>query len=425
MRTIPSKYKASDPELKEYASMLRKACEDLKSAQARSLEYAVYAGKVVAEIKEHLKTSTTLLTFKKFLEVYCPELKQRSANTYHQVYIQVSKNSKTSYSNISEVLKDWRKDHPKRSRFMAMADKSKKMLSEVPIPDLPDTQKVESIGMLEWLEPKPDQLFVFTSDPSFTVQKVERSGQDYPSYKFLTDPVPLKKHDKVRIDNNTRGGQTVCELLGGRSSKNKFFRIATDQFSKHFTPEEKVTPVPPPNKDTDATDTQVEFREVAKTLLAKIWAVSEYLDSLDPNDVEQQLNKAERFAVSMAVDEMRVRINDHVEVPDDDDEVEDEEDEELVGGLNYRARLGSTLPNRAFPSGPPYMNEEDQALYNRYLAAMAAAKAKPKKVSIPSAAPDDTEEREEREQMEALMKRRAAAALEDDDLEDDDISPRK
>ena len=67
MRTIPSKYKASDPELKEYASMLRKACEDLKSAQARSLEYAVYAGKVVAEIKEHLKTSTTLLTFKKFL----------------------------------------------------------------------------------------------------------------------------------------------------------------------------------------------------------------------------------------------------------------------------------------------------------------------------------------------------------------------
>ena len=62
------------------------------------------------------------------------------------------------------------------------------------------------------------------------------------------------------------------------------------------------------------------------------------------------------------------------------------------------------------------MNEEDQALYNRYLAAMAAAKAKPKKVSIPSAAPDDTEEREEREQMEALMKRRAAAALEDDDI---------
>ena len=68
------------------------------------------------------------------LEVYCPELKRRSANTYHQVYIQVSKNSKTSYSNISEVLKDWRKDHPKRSRFMAMADKSKKCCSEVPIP---------------------------------------------------------------------------------------------------------------------------------------------------------------------------------------------------------------------------------------------------------------------------------------------------
>ena len=158
-------------------------------------------------------------------------------------------------------------------------------------------------------------------------------------------------------------------------------------------------------------------------MLAKIWAVSEYLDSLDRNDAEQQLNKAEQFAVSKAVDQMRVRINDHVEVPDDDDEVEDEEDEELVGGLNYRARLGSTLPNRAFPSGPPYMNEEDQALYNRYLAAMAAAKAKPKKVSIPSAAPDDTEEREEREQMEALMKRRAAAALEDDDLEDDDIAP--
>jgi len=151
MRTIPSKNKASDPELKEYARMLRQACEDLKSAQARSLEYAVYAGKVVAETKEHLKTSTTLLTFKKFLEVYCPELKQRSANTYHQVYMQVSKNSETSYSSISEVLKDWRKDHPKRSRFMAMADKSKKMLSEVPIPDLPDAQKVESIGMLEWL----------------------------------------------------------------------------------------------------------------------------------------------------------------------------------------------------------------------------------------------------------------------------------
>ena len=35
MRTIPSKYKASDPELLEYASMLRKACEDLKSAQCR------------------------------------------------------------------------------------------------------------------------------------------------------------------------------------------------------------------------------------------------------------------------------------------------------------------------------------------------------------------------------------------------------
>ena len=355
MRTIPSKNKASDPELLKYASMLRKACEDLKSAQARSLEYAVYAGKVVTEIKEHLKTSTTLLTFKKFLEVYCPELKQRSANTYQQVYMQVSKNSKTSYSNISEVLKDWRKDHPKRSRFVAMAEKSKKMLSEVSTPELPDPQKVESIGMLEWLEPKPDQLFVFTGDPSFTVQKVERSGQDYPSYKFLTDPVPLKKYDKVRIDNNTRGEQTVCELLAGRSSKNKFFRIATDQFSKHFTQDEKVTPLPPPNKDTDATDTatdtQVEFSEVAKTLLAKIWAVSEYLDSLDRNDAEQQLNKAEQFAVSKAVDQMRVRINDHVEVPDDDDEVEDEEDEELVGGLNYRARLGSTLPNRAFLRG--------------------------------------------------------------------------
>lgn len=60
MLTIPSNYKASDPELKEYARMLRQACEDLKSAQARSLEYAVYAGKVVAETKEHLKTSTTL-----------------------------------------------------------------------------------------------------------------------------------------------------------------------------------------------------------------------------------------------------------------------------------------------------------------------------------------------------------------------------
>ena len=158
-------------------------------------------------------------------------------------------------------------------------------------------------------------------------------------------------------------------------------------------------------------------------MLAKIWAVSEYLDSLDPNDAMQLLNTAERFAVSKAVDEMRVRINDPVEVLDDDDGVENEEDEELVGGLNYRARLGSALPNRAFPSGPPYMNEEDQALYNRYLAAMAAAKAKPKKVSIPSVAPDDTEEREEREQMEALMKRRAAVALEDDDLEDDDIAP--
>ena len=240
----------------------------LLTAQARSLEYAVYAGKVVTEIKEHLKTSTTLLTFKKFLEVYCPELKQRSANTYQQVYMHVSKNSKTSYSNISEVLKDWRKDHPKRSRFVAMAENSKKMLSEVPTPELPDAQKVESIGMLEWLEPKPDQLFVFTSDPPFTVQKVERSGKDYPSYKFLTDPVPLKKYDNVRIYNNTRGGQTVCELLAGRSSKNKYFRIATDQFSKHFTPEEKVSPVPPPNKDTDATDTatdtQVEFSEVAR-----------------------------------------------------------------------------------------------------------------------------------------------------------------
>ena len=47
MRTTLSKNKASDPELKEYASMLRKACEDLKLEQARSLEYAVYAGKVV------------------------------------------------------------------------------------------------------------------------------------------------------------------------------------------------------------------------------------------------------------------------------------------------------------------------------------------------------------------------------------------
>ncbi len=74
MRTIPSKYKPSDPELKEYARMLRQACQDLKSAQAMSLEYAVYAGKVVTEIKEHLKTSTTLLSFRKFLEVYCPEL---------------------------------------------------------------------------------------------------------------------------------------------------------------------------------------------------------------------------------------------------------------------------------------------------------------------------------------------------------------
>ena len=307
-------------------------------------------------------------------------------------------------------------------------------------PKKPKRKKSKSEGIIAGSLPPADApVWVFKGDTQFRVQKVViKDGR----WALLNEPVTLYLLERVKIVTEVKD-QTILQVVVPHGFD--FFRVASNKRTSLFSresdlqqeqptqpPTEKAndqgdqidqtttpTPVeqqPPLSEDFKEGLAQVEFSEVAKTLLAKIWAVSEYLDSLDPNDVEQQLNKAEQFAVSKVVDQMRVRINDHVEVLDDDDEVEDEEDEELVGGLNYRARLDSTLPNRAFPSRPPYMNEEDQALYNRYLGAMAAAKAKPKKVSIPSAAPDDTEEREEREQMEALMKRRAAAALEDDDI---------
>lgn len=145
--------KPCDPELANYASMLRKACADLKSAQARALEYAVYAGKIVNEIKAHLQTSTSLLNFKQFLKRYLPELPQRTANKYEVVYKQVTLDSTACYSSMSEALKAWRSAHPPRKRFQppTMEEKSKALLAESPSPELPGVEKF-SMGMAWWLE---------------------------------------------------------------------------------------------------------------------------------------------------------------------------------------------------------------------------------------------------------------------------------
>jgi hypothetical protein len=166
--------KPCDPELTKYASLLRKACADIKSAQARALEYAVYAGRIVSEIKRHLQTSTSLLSFKQFLKRYVPELPQRTANTYETVYKQVSLDSTISYSSISEALKAWRKDHPARKRFTppAIEEKSKELLAASPSPELPEVQKF-SMGMAWWLE-SPEKQEV--------AEWVERHGYRAPTH---------------------------------------------------------------------------------------------------------------------------------------------------------------------------------------------------------------------------------------------------
>jgi hypothetical protein len=145
--------KSSDPELAIYDSMLRRACADLKSAQARALDYALYAGRIGTEIKSHLKTSTSLLNFKQFLKRYVPELPQRTANQYETVYKQGSGDSTVCYSSISEVLKAWRKDHPARRRFTppTIEEKSRELLAASPSPDLPEVEKF-SMGMAWWLD---------------------------------------------------------------------------------------------------------------------------------------------------------------------------------------------------------------------------------------------------------------------------------
>jgi ribosomal protein L14E/L6E/L27E len=161
------------------------------------------------------------------------------------------------------------------------------------------------------LPPADAPVWVYKGDAQFRVQKVViKDGR----WALLNEPVTLYLLERVKIVTKLKD-QTILQVVVPHGFE--FFRVASDRLTSLFSRE----------------SAQVEFSEVAKTLLAKIWAVSEYLDSLDPNDVEQQLNKAEQFAVSKVVDQMRVRINDHVEVLDDDDEV----------GVGWRTELPSPI----------------------------------------------------------------------------------
>lgn len=188
--------------------MLRKACADIKSAQARALEYAVYAGRIVTEIKAHLQTSTSLLTFKQFLKRYAPELPQRTANKYEAVYKQVSLDSTTCYSSMSEALKAWRIAHPPRERFQppTMEEKSRSLLAEAERPDLPEEERI-SHGIAWWLdEPKKHAV----------VQWVEEHGYD--------TPPNLGKQTRTCLDL-LRQAAELLEILTPTAEEKAFLQI--------------------------------------------------------------------------------------------------------------------------------------------------------------------------------------------------------
>ena len=241
--------KANIPELVEYARLLRSACEEVKSAQTRALEYACQVGKIAIEIKKYLKTSTSLLTFKAFLATYCPELNQRSMNNYEHVYIQVNKDSNVCYPSISKALIDWRKEHPKKKRFQAMADKSKELIKSVPPVDkdgFPSEERVEPTGMHEWTaalpyqegampgQVEPSKDWVFNGMQYHHVQKVWRDKLNG-KWQFDTKVMALDHGQAVKVVGH-QNDCTICrmDMVIDGNTVPLHFRVDDPSFPKLF-----------------------------------------------------------------------------------------------------------------------------------------------------------------------------------------------
>jgi hypothetical protein len=172
-----------NPQLTEYGRRLREALDLAAVAQSNALDRAIASGQIVCEVRDYLRENPTILqTFAHWFRSTCKGYKARTASTHAIVYKQVTANSQKSYSSIQEVLKDWRKTHPKRPRFVPPTqeeyDKEMKeldrreLLDNAAKPVLPPHERIRLGDIEDWLGDRqiflindPDVIDVISKNP--------------------------------------------------------------------------------------------------------------------------------------------------------------------------------------------------------------------------------------------------------------------
>jgi hypothetical protein len=171
-----------NPQLTEYGRRLREALDLAAVAQSNALDRAIASGQIVCEVRDYLRENPTILqTFAHWFRSTCKGYKARTASTHAIVYKQVTANSQKSYSSIQDVLKDWRKTHPKRPRFVPP---SAQLLKEQETPKLPRFERVRMGSVEEWLG---DRYTYLMSDPE-VIEVIASNSKIAELIKMLTQP---------------------------------------------------------------------------------------------------------------------------------------------------------------------------------------------------------------------------------------------
>jgi hypothetical protein len=127
------------PELEDWAKVLKDVHRLCEGAQSEALRYAVEAGRALLEAKKQLKAHPSLMPIRVFMQLYVPDIPQRTASEYEICYRQVLLDSgKGRYSTIRGCVREWRKAH-RRERLKV---RSKELLDRAEPPELPEEDRI-------------------------------------------------------------------------------------------------------------------------------------------------------------------------------------------------------------------------------------------------------------------------------------------